>query len=233
LQTLSSHKSRVETKDDAENKNRITTIGFKTLSSVYKTTFHCSKRLGVNAMPLKEIIYKIMQSDQFWTVTDVFERLPSDTYYKRPDVFAAMHEMVANDVLIKEPNGKDSVYSLGNYDPSLKVKEQEILIKIEEELITDIPAEFNRLDEALRQIELRKEDKRNADAHYQFSYKGHKIDPYRIFRIYNIAAPEQQHAIKKLLRAGKSVKTLDQDIDEVILTLQRWKEILKEDVKLN
>jgi DNA-binding protein H-NS len=32
-----------------------------------------------------------------------------------------------------------------------------------------------------------------------------------------------------LLRAGKSVKTLEQDINETIATLERWKEILKED----
>lgn len=65
--------------------------------------------------------------------------------------------------------------------------------------------------------------------HYAFAYKGHKIDPYRIFRIYGITDPAQQHAIKKLLRAGKSVKTLAQDIDEVIETLCRWKEMIKED----
>ena len=70
------------------------------------------------------------------------------------------------------------------------------------------------------------ESKKN---HYSFDYKGIRIDPYRLFRIYNIYDPEQQHAIKKLLRAGKSVKTLEQDINETIVTLERWKEILKED----
>jgi hypothetical protein len=35
--------------------------------------------------------------------------------------------------------------------------------------------------------------------------------------------------IKKLLRAGNSVKTLTQDIDEVILSLNRWKEMLNEE----
>lgn len=65
--------------------------------------------------------------------------------------------------------------------------------------------------------------------HYRYTFRGRKIDPYRIFRIYKITAPEQQHAIKKLLRAGQSVKSLEQDIDEVILTLTRWKEIIEED----
>ncbi len=65
--------------------------------------------------------------------------------------------------------------------------------------------------------------------HYRFSYRGVKLDPYRIFSVYDIGHPAQQHAIKKLLRAGKSVKTLEQDIDEVIITLQRWKEMIMED----
>lgn len=65
--------------------------------------------------------------------------------------------------------------------------------------------------------------------HYHFDYKGIRVDPYRIFRLYNITAPEQQHAIKKLLRAGESVKPLEQDIREVIATLDRWLDILAED----
>lgn len=65
--------------------------------------------------------------------------------------------------------------------------------------------------------------------HYDYSFKGIKLDPYRILSVYKIVEPEQQHAIKKLLRAGKSVKGLEQDIDEVIMTLQRWKERIEED----
>lgn len=68
-----------------------------------------------------------------------------------------------------------------------------------------------------------------SDKHYRFTYRGVKLDPYRIFRIYRITDPAQQHAIKKLLRAGQSVKSLDQDIDEVIMTLTRWKEMNRED----
>jgi hypothetical protein len=65
--------------------------------------------------------------------------------------------------------------------------------------------------------------------HYKFQYKGHKIDPYRIFDIYKITHPAQQHAVKKLLRAGNSVKSLEQDIREVIATLERWLEMIRED----
>ena len=66
-------------------------------------------------------------------------------------------------------------------------------------------------------------------AHYDFTYKGIKIDPYRLFDIYGIIHPAQQHAIKKLLRAGRSVKTLEQDIMEVIESLHRWLEMEQED----
>ena len=62
-------------------------------------------------------------------------------------------------------------------------------------------------------------------AHYDFTYKGIKLDPYRILEVYGITHPAQQHAIKKLLRAGKSVKTLERDIGEVIESLTRWLEM--------
>lgn len=64
---------------------------------------------------------------------------------------------------------------------------------------------------------------------YPQSYKGHKIDPYRICAIYGITHPAAQHAIKKCLRAGSGHKTLEQDIDEAIASLQRWKEMAVED----
>lgn len=66
-------------------------------------------------------------------------------------------------------------------------------------------------------------------SYYKYSYKGIKLDPYRILSVYGITCPAQQHAIKKLLRAGNSVKDTKQDIQEVIDTLQRKLEMLKED----
>lgn len=66
---------------------------------------------------------------------------------------------------------------------------------------------------------------------YNYSYRGGKIDPYRIFTLYGITHPAQQHAIKKLLRAGRSVKPLAQDVNEAIETLQRWTEMIAEDEK--
>ena len=65
--------------------------------------------------------------------------------------------------------------------------------------------------------------------HYQYSYKGIKLDPYRILSVYGVTCPAIQHAIKKLLRAGNSVKDLEQDIKEVIDTLKRKLEMIEED----
>lgn len=67
--------------------------------------------------------------------------------------------------------------------------------------------------------------------HYEYDYKGVRIDPYRILSTYNITHPAQQHAIKKLLRAGESVKDLLGDINETIETLERWKVMIHEDTQ--
>ena len=72
-------------------------------------------------------------------------------------------------------------------------------------------------------------DEVNKASHYNFTYKGVKLDPYRIFDVYKIGNPAQQHAIKKLLRAGQSLKSLKQDIEETVITLNRWLEMLEED----
>ena len=69
----------------------------------------------------------------------------------------------------------------------------------------------------------------DSGQHYRYSYRGIKLDPYRIIDAYGITHPAHQHAIKKLLRAGKSVKSLRQDIQEVQDALTRWLEMLDED----
>lgn len=65
--------------------------------------------------------------------------------------------------------------------------------------------------------------------HYSFTYKGILIDPYVILGVYKITNPAQQHAIKKLLRAGQSHKSFEQDINEVIASLQRLLQIHKDE----
>jgi len=66
---------------------------------------------------------------------------------------------------------------------------------------------------------------------YNRKYKTHKLDPYRILRLYEITDPAIQHAIKKLLRCGRAHKPMIQDIQEVIDTLHRWQEMEKEDTQ--
>lgn len=66
--------------------------------------------------------------------------------------------------------------------------------------------------------------------HYDFKYRGIQLDPYRILEIYGITHPAQQHAIKKLLRAGRGHKTIHEDVEEVIESLKRWQEMVQEDL---
>ena len=73
------------------------------------------------------------------------------------------------------------------------------------------------------------EEPKDLGQHYRYTYKGVKIDPYRILDVYQITHPAHQHAIKKLLRLGRSVKDTEQDLKEVIMTLERWLEMIGED----
>lgn len=66
-------------------------------------------------------------------------------------------------------------------------------------------------------------------AHYDYTFRGIRLDPYRILSVYKITDPAQQHAIKKLLRAGKSGKSFRQDVSEARDTLNRLLEIIDED----
>ena len=63
-------------------------------------------------------------------------------------------------------------------------------------------------------------------------FAGRKLDIYRVLELFDITHPAQQHAVKKLIRAGKSpAKDLEQDIEEVIESLDRWLEMIREDYK--
>lgn len=60
--------------------------------------------------------------------------------------------------------------------------------------------------------------------------KYNKLDIYRILKLYEVSDPCLQHAIKKLLCAGKrGVKNQIQDINEAILSLKRFLEMQGED----
>lgn len=75
----------------------------------------------------------------------------------------------------------------------------------------------------------KQKDGGDSGAHYRYEYKGIKLDPYRILDVYGITSAPHQHAIKKLLRAGDSMKSKEEDIKEVIDTLNRWLDMLSED----
>lgn len=64
---------------------------------------------------------------------------------------------------------------------------------------------------------------------YQWTFKGISFDFYRLCEILGITHHAQAHALKKVIRAGRSVKPVVQDIDEAIDSLRRWREMVVED----
>ena len=64
---------------------------------------------------------------------------------------------------------------------------------------------------------------------YRWTFRGVTFDYYRLCQILKLTNDAQKHALKKIIRAGQSVKPLTQDIDEAISALQRWKEMVIED----
>jgi hypothetical protein len=56
------------------------------------------------------------------------------------------------------------------------------------------------------------------------------IDIYRVLQIYEVTDPCIQHAVKKLLCAGKrGYKEVEKDVEEAIQSLQRWEEMRREE----
>ena len=66
-------------------------------------------------------------------------------------------------------------------------------------------------------------------AHHDVTIGGIKADSYRIALAYGITHPAQQHALKKILRAGRGTKTLVTDITEARDSLNRMLEMIKEE----
>lgn len=67
--------------------------------------------------------------------------------------------------------------------------------------------------------------------HYFKSVRGlESIDVYRVLALFGVTDPCLQHAVKKLLCAGyRGSKGFDQDVQEAIDTLARWRVMRKED----
>lgn len=59
------------------------------------------------------------------------------------------------------------------------------------------------------------------------------LDVYRVINIFGVTDPCIQHALKKLLCSGvRGYKDQSKDIQDVIDTLERWKEMREEDDKI-
>ena len=62
----------------------------------------------------------------------------------------------------------------------------------------------------------------------QCPYDG--IDVYRVLTVFEVTDPALQHAVKKLLCAGKrGAKDMATDIRETIIALERWEEMRREE----
>jgi len=66
---------------------------------------------------------------------------------------------------------------------------------------------------------------------YRWSWNGVNFDFYRLCEILGIKSHPQAHALKKVIRAGQSIKPIEQEIDEAVDSLLRWKEMVIEDKK--
>lgn len=56
-------------------------------------------------------------------------------------------------------------------------------------------------------------------------FNGKLLDPYEVLKVYEITHPAIQHAIKKLLRLGRTHKNAGKDVKEAIQCLKRWEEM--------
>lgn len=66
---------------------------------------------------------------------------------------------------------------------------------------------------------------------YLRAYPYDTIDIYRVLEVYEVTDPCIQHAVKKLLCAGKrGYKEVEKDVQEAIQSLQRWEEMRREEL---
>lgn len=69
--------------------------------------------------------------------------------------------------------------------------------------------------------------------HYRFTYKGIKLDPYRIAKIFGMTSPILFTVLKKILVCGnRGYKDYRQDVQDCINALTRELEMLDEDKKI-
>lgn len=67
-------------------------------------------------------------------------------------------------------------------------------------------------------------------SHYYKKVPYDYVDVYRVLDIFNVTDPCIQHAIKKLLVAGgRGHKDIEKDVQEAIVSLERWKSMRVEE----
>lgn len=67
-------------------------------------------------------------------------------------------------------------------------------------------------------------------SHYRFEYKGIKLDPARILKIYGVQDPMIGTIVKKALCAGqRGKKSFREDIQDIITAAERMLEMMDED----
>lgn len=68
-----------------------------------------------------------------------------------------------------------------------------------------------------------------AKDNYNFTYKGMRLDFYRVATVCNITHPIAQHIVKKLMRGTRKGHTEEQIVAEVYDAVVRWKQMIQED----
>lgn len=69
-------------------------------------------------------------------------------------------------------------------------------------------------------------------SHYYKKVPYDYVDVYRVLDIFNVTDPCLQHAIKKLLVAGgRGHKDIKKDVQEAIVSLERWKSMRQEETE--
>lgn len=167
--------------------------------------------------------------DQSYIENETFYVIPKDGV-NLEDVIEYLLYAYANweRILTAHQGCKKVICKFNNIE--LTIGDSERGYRHKEEIISDYQIQINQMEENNMDCDIIRQQ--DHGKHYRYSYNGVKLDPYRILKVYNITDPAQQHAIKKLLRAGNSVKDLVRDIEEVILTLTRWKEMIEEDQRV-
>lgn len=69
----------------------------------------------------------------------------------------------------------------------------------------------------------------SPSAHYSHEYRGIKLDPYRIAKIYNMDGGPREQIMKKTLRFTDKGQTEQQVVNEIRSALDRWQQMLDED----